>query len=280
MMLPAPYRSRRSLGPALAGAALLHVTVFVLAMMLGRPALGPVGVAVPITVVTRGPTTDSRRAEAARQVQAAQTEEPQPDARPPEPPPVAKPTPPRPKAAPVKTPPPPPRPIPTPKPSPPKAPPKTQAKPQPTKDDFSLEALARDVATVPRHTPPRPMSGQRGPTRAETALAARPDAGAAQGVTQNDIAGLSQLLQRLWNPNCAAEGGDSQVIPIKIEVDFEGRVSRSINRGLCDPNATGPRVAAACRAVDAIHRAEPYAEEYRGQKFTINFDAKKACANR
>jgi outer membrane biosynthesis protein TonB len=154
------------------------------------------------------------------------------------------------------------------------------AKAAPAKDTFSLDALAKDVASAHRPTPPRPASGLRGPSRPETALAARPEAGAAQGVTQNDIAGLSQLLQRLWNPNCAAEGGDGQVIPIRIEVDFEGRVSRSINRGLCDPNATGPRVAAACRAVDAIHRAEPYPAEYRGQTFTINFDAKKACANR
>ena len=99
-------------------------------------------------------------------------------------------------------------------------------------------------------------------------------------MTQNDIAGLGQLLQRLWNPNCDAEAGDSQVIPIKIQVDFEGRVSRSVNRGLCDTNASGPHVAAACRAVDAIHRAEPYPEQYRGQTFTINFDAKTACANR
>jgi outer membrane biosynthesis protein TonB len=177
-------------------------------------------------------------------------------------------------------PPPPPTPAPTPRPTPPKPAPKPLAKPAPAKDTFNLDALAADVAKVKHASPPRPSSGARGPARSETALQARPDAGAAQGVTQSDIAGLSQLLQRLWNPNCAAEGGDSQVIPIRITVDFEGRVSRSINRGLCDPNATGPRVAAACRAVDAIHRAEPYPEEYRGQTFTINFDAKTACANR
>ena len=38
--------------------------------------------------------------------------------------------------------------------------------------------------------------------------------------------------------------------------------------------------AAARRAIDAIHQAEPYAETFRGQTITVNFDAKEACAKR
>ena len=36
---------------------------------------------------------------------------------------------------------------------------------------------------------------------------------------------------------------------------------------------------AARRAIDAVHQAEPYGATYRGQTFTVIFDAKKACAN-
>jgi outer membrane biosynthesis protein TonB len=285
MIPPAPYRSRASLGPALAAAVALHVGVFVLAMILGRPSMPPIGTAVPITIVTRGPTTDSRRAEAAPETHEAQTETPRPRAKAPEPPPAAPPPPPRPKVAPVK-PPPPPRPTaspvpkpkpPPPKPPPPRPPPKTPAQPQTEKDTFSLDALARDVATARRASPPRPASGARGPTRVATAPAARPDAGPAQGATQNDIAGLAQLLQRLWNPNCDAANSESVIVNIRISIGDDGRVTHFAVAG---GSSSDPVVATATRrAIDAIRRAEPLSL-FRDQSFPIIFDAKKACANR
>ncbi|MDQ2861565.1 MAG: energy transducer TonB, partial [Pseudomonadota bacterium] len=116
----------------------------------------------------------------------------------------------------------------------------------------------------------------RGPARAETAPQARVDAG--QGVSQSDLQGLQQLLERLWNPNCGVEGGSGVVVPVKFAVGEDGQVvGRVTDRGA----SSDPVVfAAARRAIDAVHQAEPYAAPYRGKSFTVNFDAKKACEGR
>jgi hypothetical protein len=149
---------------------------------------------------------------------------------------------------------------------------------KPTRDTFSLDALAADVAKVRRASSPRPASGARGPARPETAPEARVDAG--QGVSQSDIAGLSQLLERLWNPNCNVAGGDAVVIPVKYTVSFDGHVIGRIVLGGHGASSDPIVATAARRAIDAIHQAEPYADTFRGQTFTVIFDAKKACANR
>jgi hypothetical protein len=150
------------------------------------------------------------------------------------------------------------------------------AKPAP--DTFSLDALAADIAKSRHASPPRPASGARGPTRAETAPEARVDAG--QGVSQSDIAGLSQLLERLWNPNCDTAGGEAVVIPVKYTVSFDGHVIGRIVLGGRGASSDPVVETAARRAIDAIHQAEPYADTFRGQTFTVIFDAKKACASR
>jgi protein TonB len=150
------------------------------------------------------------------------------------------------------------------------------AKPAP--DTFSLDALAAKIAHTSRPSPPRPSSGARGPTRAETASVARVDAG--QGVSQSDVAGLSQLLERLWNPNCIAAEGAGVVIPVKFAVGEDGRVVGRITEGGRDGAADEVVATAARRAIDAVHQAEPYGAAYRGKSFTVNFDAKTACANR
>ena len=269
-------RRRESLAPAFLAAIALHLGVALIALYGPRPPMGPLGTAVPITLVARGPTTDSRPAEAAPITQSAQTEAPVPDAKAPTPPPAPRPAPPTPEAPPVKAA----KPTPQPKPTP--SPVKTQPNPappsKPTRDTFSLDALAADIARTHRASPPRPASGARGPARAETAPEARVDAG--QGVSQSDIAGLSQLLERLWNPGCDTAGADAVVIPVKFTVSFDGHVIGRIvleGRGA----SSDPVVAtAARRAIDAIHQAETYANTYRGQTFTVIFDAKKACANR
>ena len=269
-------RRRESLTPAFLAAVALHVGVALIVLYAPRPPMGPLGTAVPITLVARGPTTDSRPAEAAPVTQSAQTEAPVPQAKAPAPPPAPapEPAPPTPKTPPVKTvkPTPEPKPTPTPEKAQPKPPPK------PARDTFNLDTLAANVAKARRASPPRPASGARGPARAETAPEARVDAG--QGVSQTDIAGLSQLLERLWNPNCNTAGADAVVIPVKFTVSFDGHV---IGRIVLEGRGTSsdPVVAtAARRAIDAIHQAEPYADTYRGQTFTVIFDAKKACADR
>jgi outer membrane biosynthesis protein TonB len=257
MMVPAARR-RESLVPALLAAATLHVAVFLIATWSAPSPLPPGGTAVPITIVSSAPTTDSRPAEAAPETQTAQTEAPIPEAKAPVPPPQPAPAPPKPQPTPDK-----------PRPSP---------KAQPVRDSLNLDALAANIARSARATPARPAFAPRGPARAETAPQARVDAG--QGVSQSDIAGLSQLLERLWNPNCDVEGANSVVIPVKFTVGYDGHVIGRITEGGRDASASAVVATAARRAIDAIHQAEPYGATYRGQTFTVNFDAKKACANR
>jgi len=70
------------------------------------------------------------------------------------------------------------------------------------------------------------------------------------------------------------------VIPVRFTVGFDGHVIGRIVVGE-HAAAADPIVAtAARRAIDAVRQAEPYAATYRGQPFTVIFDAKKACASR
>jgi outer membrane biosynthesis protein TonB len=268
-------RRRDSLAPAFLAAAALHLAVFAIALYAPRPPIGPLGTAVPVTLVAHGPTTDSRPAEAAPVAQAAQTETPVPEAKPPAPPPAPppRPAPPQPRAPPVK----PVKPTLEPAPTPAKAQPKPPPPAKPARDTFNLDTLAADVARSRRASPPRPASGARGPARPETATEARVDAG--QGVSQSDIAGLSQLLERLWNPGCDVEGAGTVVIPVRFTVSFDGQVLGRVEV-VGHGGGGGVFATAARRAVDAVHQAAPYAATYRGQTFIINFDAKTACANR
>jgi hypothetical protein len=103
---------------------------------------------------------------------------------------------------------------------------------------------------------------------------------AGQGVSQSDIAGLSQLLERLWNPDCVVAGPDAVIVPVKFTVGFDGRLSGRVNAGGREASPNPVIATATRRAIDAIHQAEPYGATYRGQTFTVNFDAKTACANR
>lgn len=298
-------RRRDSLTPAFIAALCLHVGLFA-ALTIFRPALPlPLGSAVPITIVSKAPATNSRPAEPAPQTQTAQVEEPVPQAKPPSPPPVPPqpaPTPepprpvktvppprptPRPTPAPLKAAPPP-RPVPRPTPAPPKpTPPAKPAEAQPVAprpsrapptDTFNLDKLQASIARAAHAAPSRPAFAARGPARAETAPVVRPDAG--QGVSQSDLQGLQQLLERLWNPECGVEGDAAVLVPIRFSVGDDGRVSGRITDAAHDSPANPVAYAAARRAIDAVHEAEPYADVYRGKTFTVNFDAKKACAGR
>ncbi len=281
-MTSSDLRRRGSLTPALAAAAALHVGVFILLVFVARPSPIPVGSAVPINIVSNAPTTDTRPAVAAPETQDAQTETPAAEAPPPAPTPEPTPT-----AAPPKPTPKPPAPRPTPSPAPKPTPPtpKATAKPTPSpatarktaaSDTDFLDSLQASIASAAKSSPPRPASGKRGPSRAETAPQARFNAGA--GVSQSDIDGLRQLLQRLWNPNCSIEGGDAVIVPVKFSVDGDGGVVGRVSAGGRE-NSSDPVVfAAARRAIDAVHRGAPYGPPYRGQSFALNFDAKKACS--
>jgi outer membrane biosynthesis protein TonB len=262
-MTPWAPRQRDSKAVALAAALALHAALLLAVLMASRPSPLPIGTSVPVTIVASGPTTDSRPATAAPQIQAAQVEVPVAEAKPPEPAP------------------------------PPAAPPPAPAEPakpthrnfdlaaiaasvSPSHKSFNLSALQADVARAAKTHPARPAMAARGPTRAETAPEARVDAG--QGVSQSDIAGLSELLERLWNPNCSAD--IRVIIPVKFTIAYDGHVQGKVDAGGRESSSDPVVFAAARRAIDAVHQAAPYAQTYRGLTFTVRFDAKKACAER
>ncbi len=249
--------------PALAGAAALHVLVIAAVIFLGAPRLKPGGTSVPINIVSNAPTTDTRAAEKAPETQAAATENPVPEA-PPAPPPPAPSAPAAPKPAPTKTVA---RPIPTPT-RPATAQPQPAAKPA-----FDLDKLQASISKYARPSPPKPAGGVRGPAHVETAPVARP--AVANGASESDIEGLSQLLNRLWMKNCS--GAEPVDVDVAVTVDQDGRIRA--DAGGQEHSSDSAVAASAIRAISAAHKVEPYDPKYRGQKYTFKFDAKKACAN-
>jgi outer membrane biosynthesis protein TonB len=256
--------------PALVAAVALHLAA--LALLLWNPGVPPLaGSPVPITIVSHAPTTDSRAAEEAPATQSARTEKPVPQAKAPSPPPPPPPQQPKPKTQPE------PKAIHalTPKPVPAPSAPNPKTKAAQTHDTFSLDALAADLSRARRPTPQRPAFAAQGATRAETAPQARVDAG--QGVSQSDLLGLSQLLNRLWNKSCNLD--DTVIVPVSFTVGFDGRVVGTPNAGGREKSSNPAVAVAARRALDAVGQAAPYGPAYRGKAFKVNFDAKTACAN-
>ena len=280
-MSPPPRQTR---APAFVAAIALHAAVLALALFVPGQPPKPVGSSVPINIVSSAPATDSRPAVQAPQTQAAQAPQPVPEAKPQPPAPVPAPAPAftetRPER-PVKAE----RPTPLPQPSPkamrptptPTPQPAMKAAAQPAAKPFDFDRMQQIIANAKRNEGPPASSAKRGPARPETDTQARPDAG--QGVSQSDLAGLQQLLERLWNPNCDVAGGSSVRLKVHFLVGLDGNVLGKPSVGGAD--SSDPVVAAAARrAVDAIHRAVPYSEPYYGQSITVNFDAKEACARR
>jgi len=251
--------------PALIGAAALHLGVFAaLVLFPSRPSL-PIGSSVPINIVSSAPSTDTRQAYQAPETETAAAPQPQPQA-PPQPPapelatPQFSPTP----AQAAKPP------------KPAAAQPSTQAAPaKPTVDFARMQQI---IEAARRSAGAQASSAARGAARAETAPEARPDAG--RGLSMSDQAGLQQLLERLWNPNCDAPGGSAVMLKVKFIVGLSGNLVGAPNAGGLDSSPNPVMAAAARRALDAIREAEPYAAPYYGQTITVNFDAKEACAQR
>ena len=288
--MAAADRDRRA--PYLALALLLHVGVLLALMVAPHPSPIPVGQATPVTLVAHGPPEAPAQAEPAPTPREAQAPEPEPQAPPPRPAPAPRPapkpapTPPRPtpKPVPKPAPTPKPRPAPTPKPTPvPKPTPKAKptppaaAKPTPTRKEkeLDLDALQASLASS-THASTRASAIARGPERA----AASPVVGKARTLSASDQAGLSELLNRLWNPNCSVAGADSLLVSVSFAVGPDGRLVGRPSAGGKEHSPDPVVFAAARRAIDAVHRVEPYQPVYRGAQFRINFDAKKACEGR
>ena len=270
-MIAQARRREESLTPAFLAALALHLGLLAWITFFPRPtSIMPMGTAVPINIVSSAPVTDSRKAEAAPTVQEARTEAPVVDAKAPEPrAAAAQPSPPRPAPVPTVA-----RTAPALKPSPPK--PAAPSKAQPAPQSLNLDALQASIARSAHAAPAHPAFAKRGMAQIETDLQARVDAG--HGVSQSDQQGLQQLLERLWNPNCAVEGGDSVIVPVRFQIGPDGHVANRVSAGGRETSSDPVLAAAARRAIDAVHQGAPYAAAYRGQIFTVNFNAKSACA--
>jgi len=281
-------RDRDQLTPALIGSAALHALVAALFMISWPWAKElKVGSVVPVKIVTNAPTTDVRPAIEAPEEQTAAVDEPVPAQSlqapaPPEPVPA-----PAPKAAP-------PPPAPTPKPTPPAPTPKpapvaekAPTKPQPTpakptpatkSTDVDLDRLLASVSGG-RQAPAQKSSAVRGPARQETARQARPAVGA--GLAANALAGLSEELQRRWNPNCEVEGGREVQIRVTFTLGANGQVVGDVSAGGEERSANAVVQTAADRAIRAVYAAAPFRtlpREFYGERIAVKFNAREACS--
>jgi outer membrane biosynthesis protein TonB len=259
---------RQSRAPALIAAVLLHAAVLALVLFAPAKLPKPIGSSVPVNIVSSAPYTDSRPAVQAPQTEAAQAPQPVPEAKPQPPAPVPAPTPAftETKPQPVKAE----RPVPATQPSVKQA--------QPAAKPFDFARLQQIIDSAKHNAGPQASSAQRGPVRAETAPQARPDAG--QGLSQSDLLGLQQLLERLWNPNCDVAGGSSVKVKVRFLVGLSGDLLGRPSAGGLEGSGDAVVAAAARRALDAVRQAAPYSAPYYGQSITVNFDAKEACAKR
>ena len=266
-------RDRSDFSMAMIASLLLHGGLLAL-VMLARPwehAL-PMGAVVPVNIVSNSELTDLRAAAQAAREQAAQTEAPVAEAPPAPAEPTPAPTPPAPQPAPAP-------PKATPKPAEtkpavqPAAPQKPAAKPAKSLD---LDALAASLAKSSKAS-----SAAKGAARPETALEARPAAVSAKGLSANALAGLAGELQRRWNPNCEVEGGRDVQVRVTFTMGPGGQLLGQVEAGGLEQSPNPVVKAAAERAIRAVHQAAPFSAQYRdafGQRVTVNFNGREACA--
>ena len=243
--------------PALLGSFGLHVGLFAIVLLLARAPMMPMGNAVAINIVAGPP-----KAAAPAEVPAPQPVEAT------APPAAVAPS------APEKSLAPPPKPLPTPRkllPPPPR--------PTPNLDDRSfLDRLQATVDKAKRSTPAHPPAARAGPVQPRSGPPGH--AAADTGVSASAMQGLQQLLGRLWNVNCATEGADTVKLRVHFTVWTDGRIAGPVTAGGAEASANPLIYAAARRAIDAVHQAEPYEEAYQGRSITVNFDAHNTCSQR
>ena len=263
--------TRQALTPAMVGSVLLHGTVASLLLVSWTFTRDlKVGAFVPVTLVANAPTTDLRPAEQAPVEQAAQALEPVP-------------------AAPLESTAPPPEsklapPVPTPRPAPtmttpvPAAAPVKPAPPAQPQKTLDLDALSASVSRMVRPAPARPSSAAKGPPHPETSTLARPALGA--GLSAAAMSGLTEELQRRWNPNCEVEGGKEVQVRVSFVIGAGGQVVGDVGSQIKGAqNAVAQ--AAAERAVRAVYAAAPFRtlpREFYGDRIAVNFNAREACS--
>lgn len=281
-------RERESLTPALAGSALLHAGLAAI-LLISWPWSRElkVGTVVPVTIVANAPTTDVRPAMEAPEPQFAATPEPEPltPLQPPAPTPAPEPPAPRPTSVAKPTPAPKALPNqavakPTPTPVAKPAQPAPTAKPMP-RQEVDLDKLLASVSKSAKAGGGAPKSAApKGPApRPETAAQARPAVGA--GLSAAAVAGLSDELQRRWNPNCEVDGGREVRLRVTFTIGTNGQVTGDVSAGGDERSANAVVQAAAERAIRAVYAASPFRSlppEFYGQRVAVRFNAREACS--
>jgi len=257
---------RTEVSPAFVGSVAFHAAVLAALLISWKFTRElKIGASVPVTIVSNAPETNLREAEQAPVEQAAQTEAPVAEAPPqaaPAPQPAPTPPPPTPVPPKAQTPPP--------KPAPQK--PQPAAKPEKSLD---LDALA---ASIPSAKAAKPSSATKGPSRAETALQARPALGTGNAAAA--ASGLTDELQRRWNPNCDVQGGRDVVIKVIFQLGAGGQVVGDVSSQILRGQG-GVAQVAATRAVSAVYAAAPFRNlprEFYGDRISVNFIARDACS--
>ena len=286
---------RRELSPALAGSVLLHGAVAAALLISWNFSRNlKVGAVVPVTIVTNASTTDLAPAVEAPVEQTAQAETPVPQA-PLEPVPAPQPTPQPPAPAPAPAPRPvPQRPTPTPAPAvktptpqpAPKAaqpakptPPAPAAKAQPKADKgLDFDALLASINKNAKSGGGRPSSAPKSETRPATAPQARPNLGSGQAAAA--LSGLTEELQRRWNPNCEVEGARDVLVRVTFKIGPGGQVVGDVGSSITRGQGAVAQ-ASADRAVRAVYAASPFRQlprDFYGQSVVVNFNAREACS--
>ena len=252
---------RTEVSPAFVGSVAFHGALLAALLVSWRFTHElKIGASVPVTIVPNAPETNLREAEQAPLEQAAQTEAPVAEA-----PPQAAPAP-QPKLAPA-----PPAPVPPKAQTPPK--PQPAAKPEKSLD---LDALAASIPTS--KTPAKPSSAPKGPSRPETALQAHPALGTGNAAAA--VSGLTDELQRRWNPNCEVQGGRDVILKVTFQLGAGGQVVGEVTPQIVRGQGGVAQVAAA-RAVSAVYAAAPFRNlprEFYGERISVNFIARDACS--
>jgi outer membrane biosynthesis protein TonB len=263
--------SRTDRYPALAVSALLHAAALI-AALVAWPWSQTIhmGDVVPVTLISAAQAPAAALAEQAPSPQPAATEAPTPQA-PPQPAarqeaPTPAPAAPSPKAHPQKV-----APQPT---------PAAKAKPTPAPSE-DWTALAATLTHQSQATGARSSSAQRGPSRPNQAVQARTTTGVSNAISAAAMTSLAGELQRLWNPNCDAPGGDVTV-RVTFKLTASGRLDGSPASSQANTSDSALK-AASDRAVRAVYEGEPFSDlppALYGQNITVNFNQKTYCSSR
>jgi outer membrane biosynthesis protein TonB len=153
-----------------------------------------------------------------------------------------------------------------------------QKPPAKVEKGLDFDALSASLSKMVKPSPAKPSSAAKGPARPETAPQPRPALGA--GASAAALSGLTEELQRRWNPNCEVEGGRDVQVRVSFVLGAGGQVVGDVASQIRTAH-TAVSQAAADRAVRAVYAAAPFRtlpREFYGDRIAVNFNAREACS--